>query len=74
MSRHGKHIMQGLARAPSGTQRGVAIPTIRAVLTEQSRFGVDELRPLRAERGVGSVARIDPELRAEFTKTKRAKQ
>lgn len=48
--------------------RYFAKPSFRAVLVEQSRYTVDKLRALRAERGVGPVSKIDPDVRATFKK------
>lgn len=74
MSRHSRYITAPITaadRAANPARYADRRVTAKLVLAEQSRFSVDELVRLRAERGVGSVARIDKAVRYEFRPTKR---
>ncbi len=60
MSKHGKYIYAPVAaNAPENAGRPIGSRiTHRAVLAEQSRYGADKLRQLRAQRGVGPAVRL----------------
>lgn len=67
MSRHGKYITVAAKPGQFADKR----VTAHLVFVEQSRFGVDEVRRLCAERGVGPVSRFSVEMRDGFVPTKR---
>lgn len=75
MNRWSKYIFAAISPNDPANARAKArnkpIATHRAVFVEQSRFGCEELRRLRAERGTGSARRVDETVRAAFIKSKR---